>query len=642
MTGSAKRFPYIRDVWPAAALLALVLVPTTCILWFMLEAVSNERLAVRQKLVEVYGTELREAAEALEADWRARLDLDDAKLSPAEVFVHLVDGGVCEGAVVYDASGRVAYPSDGMAAAAPLPRSWRDAERLEFERGDYAAAAEAYVAVAEASVSVTVKARALMAQARCLQKQGERNAAVGVLRSLTEEPYREVVDERGGRVSLNAALRALQLVPRDEWQQAELSPDALVARLRAYDGTPIASSQRRFLMRELMALLPDGAAFPTFVAENLSAQYVESNLPAPNEENLSPSGLPDVLHIAQTTPSGNRVVLLFGALWVEEDAAALLTSQFGDAAVARLSAPDTSGEDGAFALQSLGAPLAGWQLALHLQGTDPFEAAAQKQIAAYLWTGLLVVVVLTVLALAASRYVARQLRLTRLKNELIATVSHELKTPLASTRVLVDTLLEGRAGGPEQEREYLDLVARENARLTHLVDNFLTFSRMERDKGAFTFEAVRVEDLVSDAVHAAGQRFQEPACKLDIDVAADLPPVLGDRDALVTVLLNLLDNAHKYSRNGCRIAVRANRDGEAICIEVEDNGIGMTRRAARRAFERFYQVDQRLARNTGGCGLGLSIVDFIVKAHSGAVEVESELGKGSTFTVHLPVAGANE
>ena len=246
--------------------------------------------------------------------------------------------------------------------------------------------------------------------------------------------------------------------------------------------------------------------------------------------------------------------------------------------------------------------------------------------------------IIAVLGLTVARYLSRQMKLTRLKNDLIATVSHELKTPLASMRVLVDTLLAGRCEQPDRQREYFQLIAGENERLSRLIDNFLTFSRMERNKRAFEFADLRVEEVVAAAVESVRERFDSPGCRFEVDVAADLPPIVGDRDALITVLLNLLDNAWKYSPGDKRITLRAYSTDGGVCLAVADSGIGLSRRAARKVFERFYQVDQSLARGAGGCGLGLAIVKFIVDAHGGTIDVESRPGQGSRFIVRLPAA----
>jgi signal transduction histidine kinase len=243
-------------------------------------------------------------------------------------------------------------------------------------------------------------------------------------------------------------------------------------------------------------------------------------------------------------------------------------------------------------------------------------------------------------ALSVAGYLSRQMRLARLKNDLIATVSHELKTPLSSMRVLVDTLVAGRCRDEQQAREYYQMIARENERLSRLIENFLTFSRMERNKVAWELVELDVGHIVSAAAESESvqERFSRPGCELRVDVAANLPGVRGDRDALVTVLLNLLDNAYKYTGDAKRIDLRARAEGDCVCLSVSDNGIGLSRRGAKRIFDRFYQADERLSRAAGGCGLGLSIVKFIVDAHGGAVDVASRAGEGSTFTVRLPAA----
>ncbi|MGE5610570.1 MAG: sensor histidine kinase, partial [Bacillota bacterium] len=280
----------------------------------------------------------------------------------------------------------------------------------------------------------------------------------------------------------------------------------------------------------------------------------------------------------------------------------------------------------------------GWSLSMYLDRSDPLAAAAHRQMALYLWTAALGIGLILVLMLLVGGYIGRQMRLTRMKNDLIATVSHELKTPLASMRMLVDTLLEGRCRDSQQAGEYLTLIARENDRLSRLIDNFLTFSRMERNKRTFEKAPVDVADVVRAAEQSIRERFSAPGCCLEVQIQSPLPPVTGDRDALITVVLNLLDNAYKYTRDEKRVRARAFADRGSICIEVSDNGIGLARREVRSIFDRFYQVDQTLSRQTGGCGLGLSIVRFIVEAHSGTIRVDSRPEQGSRFTVTLPAA----
>jgi signal transduction histidine kinase len=230
----------------------------------------------------------------------------------------------------------------------------------------------------------------------------------------------------------------------------------------------------------------------------------------------------------------------------------------------------------------------------------------------------------------------RQMRLTRLKNDLLATVSHELKTPLASIRLLVDTLLDAKEFDGPKLRSYLQLVAKENARLSHLIDNFLSFSRMERGKQAFEFAGTSAAEIAQRAVEVVAERFQAPGCHLEVQVAVDTPALQADPDALVTAVLNLLDNAYKYTGDQKQVVLRSYAENGNVCFAVSDNGAGLSPHAIKRVFRPFYQVDRRLSRSTGGCGLGLSIVQFIVAAHGGTVDVESRPGAGSTFTLSIP------
>jgi signal transduction histidine kinase len=297
--------------------------------------------------------------------------------------------------------------------------------------------------------------------------------------------------------------------------------------------------------------------------------------------------------------------------------------------------------DKELAVAPLGPTLPGWRLVMASTGGDVFDQAASER------RGLLLTIatVLVGVTLAGAWFVAsgvrRQMQVARLKNDLVATVSHELKTPLASIRLLVDTLLDGDGAGHGAEgiggktREYLELISHENARLSRLIDNFLTFSRMERGKHRFEFEPVDLREVIERATTAVADRFDGKSATLEATVEGPLW-VRGDIEALVTAVINLIDNAWKYSGERKLVEIRGRRAGDSVVIEVRDNGVGLSPRAARKVFERFYQVDQQLSRAQGGCGLGLSIVKYIVEAHGGSAAVESRLGEGSMFTLKLP------
>jgi signal transduction histidine kinase len=410
--------------------------------------------------------------------------------------------------------------------------------------------------------------------------------------------------------------------------------DRLAGWLDDYADVPMASSQRRFLMAALKEVDPSAPPLRTLEAEELAAEVVAAGPLKTAPGRLLPSRVPGVYLL----PDGNgRVIgLLRNDRIVKIAQDVLFPNPTAGMRLALVPPGAARGEREPFLVLPAGEAMPGWMLHVELTGDDPFASASKRQQALYLWTATVGIVAVMLLALGVMAYLGRQVRLTRLKNDLIATVSHELKTPLSSMRLLIDTLLEDRCRDGQQAREYFALISKENERLSRLIDNFLNFSRMERNRRAFSFAPLSVEEILAAVMRAVPDRVTQPPGQFELDMAQDCPPVSGDRDALVTVVLNLLDNAWKYSRDPRHIVLRAWGRNGRLNLSVTDNGIGLSRRAVRRVFDRFYQADRSLSRAAGGCGLGLSIVKFIVEAHGGTVTVASKPGEGSTFLISLP------
>jgi signal transduction histidine kinase len=618
--------------------LLVVLIPTACVLWFLNEAVHNERLAARQKLLEAYRGQLPLLRDRLDAYWRRQAEALDAaaagSAAPA-AFAACVRGGLAEAVVCYAAAGQLAYPAPTARpnVTPPDDDAWAEAGREEHAGHDLPSAAAAYGRIAARAADPSLAARALQAQARCLARAGRTAEAAGVLtETLGQAKYAKATDADGRLIAADAQLRALELWG-DSSQPGFAKTAASLAKCLDDYSTPLAAPQRRFLMEELARLTADASRTPTLQAERLAAAYVDAER-SPPARALRPSGLTDVWHFA--SPSG-RIIGLVRTHSVLARSLNLLAAD-GLAPEVRLAVLPPDGDAWASAVHVVpaGARLPGWRLALALDDSRQSAGLSGGRVSVYVWIATLVIVAMSIVALLVAGLLRRQMRLTRLKNDLLATVSHELKTPLASIRLLVDTLLDSASFDAAKTREYLALMAKENARLSRLIDNFLSFSRMERGKQTFELAEVSPAEIVRRAVDAAGERFQSPVCRLQVETAADLPNVLADSDALVTALLNLLDNAYKYSGNDKRLALRTSAAADQVCFAVTDNGIGLSPRAAKKVFRPFYQVDRHLSRGTGGCGLGLSIVRSIADAHGGTVRVESRPGEGSTFTISIP------
>lgn len=633
-----------------AALVLTAIVPAAGVLWFMSVAMRNERLAAQEQLRDVYVTQLASVQRQLATFWSERqAALSALNGSPApELFATGVRAKLADSLVIYDRSGRVAYPDTGHREAPPEERAdWTAARDLEFQRRDYSGAAAAYARIAETAVAVHTKARALQAQAACLLKAGDAPAALACLLRVAGDPtLRNAVTAQGTLIAPNAQLLMLKLLgsstaqaARPQGNDGSARPQILArlaARLNDYADPQLSAGQRRFLMQEVKALVPDDALFPTFAAEELAAEYLEHAATRPPETKLQRSSLPKVWHC--TTATRGLVALYREATLKSELGAAVRALASGDAQISLLAPGDEPGGRLLAAPLDVGDFLPGWRLALGFKGADPLAAASARQTRFYLGIGFIVVVAIGLVAFLVARYVAAQMRLARLKNELVSTVSHELKTPLASMRALVDTLSAGRYRDERQLRDYLELIARENVRLSNLIDNFLTFSRLERGRQQFRFEPLEPARVVADAVEALQDKLHDAHCTFAQQVEPGLPRIRGDADALSTVLINLLDNAWKYTDADKRISARAYATHGHVCFEVADNGIGIAHSESKRIFDRFYQVDQSLTRQRAGCGLGLGIVHYIVRAHHGAVQLESEPGKGSTFRVTIPQA----
>lgn len=635
-TGQSQR------LWPILAMLILIVaLPTAGVLWFMNRAMQNERAAVRERLTEAYRSQLEAAAGRIEAAWDSKLSLltqTPSKDRNSATFAELVKSGTVDSVLLYE-DGRLKYPNLDTATSVsvePKTQAWLEARRLEYEKNSPKAAADSYGRIARQSKQIRESAMAYLAQARCLNKAGQPQAAIALLtETLGDERFRNVADTQGRPLQPNAVLFALQLVKEPSDPLFSKTAQNLVDRLNNYGDPVMPSSQRRFLMQQLKSLWKECPVFPTLEAEEIAAALEDTELAGlkPGQLRQMPgSGI-----WGYQTPDQSIL-----ALFHQDHLIAFLNSAVAEqepVSGVRISvlAP---GESFAEALlnKEIREISPDWQLILNLEGPDPFESASDQNVTAYLWIGILMMATIVTLSILMAGYLRRQIRLTRLKNDLIATVSHELKTPLASMRLLVDTLRDGHYEDTQLVKEYLQLISKENARLSSLIEGFLTFSRMERKKTKFNRSPLQPREIVDAALEAVGDRLQAPDCTLELDLATELPPVMGDRDALITVLVNLLDNALKYSGDEKKIRLRGYSSDGNVYLEVQDSGIGFPRSASKKIFDRFYQVDKSLSRSTGGCGLGLSIVDFIISAHNGSVAAKSQPGKGSTFTVQLPAA----
>jgi len=730
------------QLWWVVLLLAVaVILPTVCLLWFMNQAVKNDRLAVKQKLTDAYQLRLDTLSESLDNLWSGRTNSVRQKAVASqgvEMFGLLTarddgsDGlGICDAVIIYDSNNTLVYPvAGGTDYPNELPEGFNKAWAAEFIEKDFTRSMQLYRQIAESDVDDYVRFSALMGRIRCLRKLGEIEKAAALCRDLAYGQAAENISSASASLIARARVllielkaesrdglalpdlqelidsaanytvgggsdflfmpsatrifllrKALEKIEKSQWSE-ELQSQVLKAKellsseelaaafLETYGGSEVSEPLFEDDALQLVSLLRvtlDGIQDVEWeFAEQLRQQIslvLESYQTRQDQARAAAPDQPEFVALLESWPENNfrrlempeDIYGMFhsfdGRTYLFLQKARTLVSDFElcedglDEFGVSCRITDNSGlyvsglenpEETGFLKAPLGKFFSGWNVEIHFGEVDIFEKTAERQKVVYIWAGLLAIAVMVAAGLMAARVVGKQIKTNKLKNDFIATVSHELKTPLASMRVLVDTLLAGSYRNQQQVTEYLELVSKENERLTGLIESFLTFSRMERNKQAFAMARTSPAAIARDAAEAVKTKFSKGQCSFDLNILDDLPDVKADHDAMVTVLVNLLDNAYKYSYDDKRIELSVFSEDGSVCFCVSDNGAGMSRRSVKKIFKRFYQVDRSLARHAEGCGLGLSIAKFIIDAHKGSITVSSKIDEGSVFTVKLP------
>ena len=670
---------YSQLRWVILLLAIAVILPTVCLLWFMTQAVKNERLAVRQKLVDMYTKRVEnlfleyseDAWNSIEDKLTDYVDRYKKKLwlfpenyisrdQQFSAFVVYADKGV-----LYPITSPVKYmmvPSDH------IQQAWSS----EYVEKNYEQAIKQYGGIGKISSIPHVVYECQMGIVRCLSKQDKFKQAIEICWELAY-PGKHIINEYTPAQIGRARLMLANLYGKANHEDLpkELQRQFLNSKIaNDPDFTPlqqIPTETRVFILNELIGLAKASGLDSKLKTDIEKAQQIINSelisITAADflDSNPSLQSWPEKTfkRIQNAQPLYGIKFYIYGRgilglitsekmseFWqkatddmndemvfcrVLDDTGKIIAGQ----QEVRLGRKVALGER--FLTRNLGNFFPNWKVEVYFRG-GIFTTAAKRQRITYFWIAALVIGFMALITGMAVKAILRQAQLNKLKNDFIATVTHELKTPLSSMRVLVDTLIEGNYKEEKTATEYLQLISKENVRLSRLIDNFLTFSRMERNKQAFDIVKTNPAEIAKSAAEAIQTKFNHESCKFSITIDDNLPDISADKDAMVTVLVNLLDNAYKYSSDDKQIELKVFAQEDKVRFSVKDNGIGMTRRQTKRVFDRFYQADSSLSRQSEGTGLGLSIVKFIIDAHKGQITVESKPSKGSEFVVKLPVA----
>ena len=280
---------------------------------------------------------------------------------------------------------------------------------------------------------------------------------------------------------------------------------------------------------------------------------------------------------------------------------------------------------------------------IHAARSDPNRNLASGSLAYNLALGFAVAVALAAGVMVALLGARDAMRLSQMKSDFVSNVSHELRTPVASIRLFAEMLKRGRTLDADKVIQYGTHIEAESRRLSRLIDNILDFSRIESEQKEYRLEPTRVLEVVRPVLDAVEARRPQTGLRLVRDLPQDPGPLAWlDADAIGQALFNLLDNAIKYSEGADEIVVHVRAERGQAAIAVEDHGIGIAKKDQAKVFDRFHRVGTGLVHDVKGSGLGLAIVAHVARAHGGRVSVDSELGRGSTFTLWLPLCHEEE
>jgi signal transduction histidine kinase len=564
------------------------------------------------------------------------------------------------GAFRFDEDGRLAAPflllSDEEPEIAPL--GWQRAARAAraLEAQDPARAAEAWRASRQASPIPRWIGESMLGEARTLHAAGRPPEVYeDVLLELMEN-YSTERDRHGFRFGDLAMLEIGR--HRLERGERETAAELLVTLVDGLLASPwtIGEDGEPTLAREALRLL-EGHHDADWIARSrtrlneLHAQLYWAEL-VKNEIELVYSKLPDnqVRYVGAHTEAspgvwaivrggGNTYAFSFSVSELVEELEASVAKQnaLDRDLIARLHDSDEPLPSSTLADE----PLGPWLLArtVSVQPKDPLALAASKNRrrtvrVAIVFTAVFVAVVG---ALWLARMIATEVENARQRADFAANVSHELRSPITQIRLKGEALQLGLVEPGEDMQQHFDAIVREAERLSRLVDNVLDFAAIER--GAKSYQ-LRREDLaaaVLTSVEAARLSLEQAGMALELDIQDDLPPVWIDREAIGQVLTNLLSNAVKYGAEGKWVRVRVHQVGPRVELSVSDRGIGIVPEDLPRVFDDFFRSTDPNVRRTKGTGIGLAIVRYIVEAHGGTIGVESSPGRGTRFTVHLPL-----
>lgn len=616
-------------------LLSAILIPTAVVIVLVVRLVAQETELSERRTAETR----REALDQLRRELSARLQA----IRVGEVNRLIGDSGSQlppDSPIVFVASfeqDRMVLPweenREYIPPRAEVLKYQAQGEGLEFRANDPPAAATAYKRALEIARTPSEKCEARLRLARAYDKAGMSQDAEHADHIMLQE-CDAVPDTDGVSLSLYAAQRLLATKP-----QGQVDPDAENYLVRKASSRRWRQPNEAYMLQSLLKTIapPDGPSAPSIKA---SLQRLSAEIHDMEQMTALAQGIHDYLGKIQRafrSAPGDLSWIGYG------DEPWLITmvspESFAAPVVIAVSSRKVVPSEVTLHAREVpqAIPLGDGFVDLRAEWpADHFSSPREMPGFIYASTLILILGAALLAAYLVLRDVHREMQTAEMRSHFVASVSHELKTPLTAIQAGAETLLLDRADR-ETTREYLNTILSESARLSRLVDNVLDFSRIEQGRKIYQMQSTCLAEIVRAATKAMEYPLSQLGFTLTIS-ADDTPPTLvADADALKQALLNLIGNAMKYSGEARRIDIRlGSRDGEAF-VDVVDHGIGISREDQTRIFEKFHRVRSADTEGIAGTGLGLALALHIVEAHKGRIEVSSDVGHGSTFSVLIPL-----
>ncbi len=277
-----------------------------------------------------------------------------------------------------------------------------------------------------------------------------------------------------------------------------------------------------------------------------------------------------------------------------------------------------------------------YKIGISLVGQTIEDLVKQRALTNILLIGLLTLVLILGVWIVY-RNIKKEVELAQIKSDFVSNVSHELRTPLSLINMFSETLEMDRVKTEEKKKEYYSIISQEASRLSKIVNSILNFSKMEAGKRQFNFVDSYLNDVVENVYRSYNFHLEQKGFAFKIEKDETIPIIKIDEEAVSEAIVNLVDNAVKYSDNKKEITIRTGQENNFAFVEVEDRGIGIPEKDQKKIFEKFFRVSPGSVHNVKGSGIGLSIVKYIIDAHKGEIRLTSKVGEGSKFVILFPL-----